>query len=78
MITRSSNLATNQLIELVRRSKCYADCPRVRRGAHSVLRGVEDQKAFDKGLINTTTSADLATLLAAIERGNASVEGKLR
>jgi beta-lactamase class A len=34
-----------------------------------VLRGVEDQKAFDKGMINTTTSADLATLLEAIEKG---------
>lgn len=69
MITRSSNLATNQLIELV-------SAPSVTQTAHefgaahiSVLRGVEDQKAFDKGLINTTTSADLATLLAAIERG---------
>ena len=35
----------------------------------AVLRGVEDQKAFDKGMINTTTSADLATLLEAIEKG---------
>jgi beta-lactamase class A len=34
-----------------------------------VLRGVEDQKAFDKGMINTTTSADLATLLSGIENG---------
>jgi len=69
MITRSSNLATNELIELV-------SAQAVTEGAHklgathiSVLRGVEDQKAFDKGLINTTTSADLATLLAAIENG---------
>ena len=34
-----------------------------------VLRGVEDQKAFDAGLINTTTSADLAILLRQIEKG---------
>ncbi len=69
MITRSSNLATNALIELV-------SAIRVTETAHqfgaihlSVLRGVEDQKAFDKGLSNTTTSADLATLLAHIEQG---------
>jgi beta-lactamase class A len=69
MITRSSNLATNELIELV-------SAQAVTEGAHklgaihiSVLRGVEDQKAFDKGLINTTTSRDLAILLAAIENG---------
>jgi beta-lactamase class A len=35
----------------------------------SVLRGVEDQKAFDRGMINTTTSADLARLLEGIEKG---------
>ena len=34
----------------------------------SVLRGVEDQKAFDKGLNNTTTARDLGVLMAAIEQ----------
>ena len=69
MITRSSNLATNALIELV-------GAAHVTEGAHAlgatrtqVLRGVEDQKAFDAGLINTTTAADLADLLAQIENG---------
>jgi len=37
-----------------------------------VLRGVEDGKAFDKGLINTTTARDLAIILRAIEEGRAS------
>ncbi|HVF39618.1 MAG TPA: serine hydrolase [Gemmatimonadaceae bacterium] len=71
MITLSSNLATNQLIALV-------DAKRVTEMARSlgatrmqVLRGVEDQKAFDRGMINTTSSADLATLLMAIETGRA-------
>jgi beta-lactamase class A len=36
-----------------------------------VLRGVEDGKAFAAGRNNTTTSADLATLLERIERGQA-------
>jgi beta-lactamase class A len=69
MIVRSSNFATNQLIELV-------GAARVTSGAHDlgathtqVLRGVEDQKAFDAGLINTITAGDLATLLVAIEKG---------
>ena len=69
MITRSSNLATNQLIELVSAARVTQTAHEFGATHMSVLRGVEDQKAFDKGLINTTTSADLATLLAAIERG---------
>lgn len=69
MITRSSNLATNQLIELVSPARVTQTAHEFGATHMSVLRGVEDQKAFDKGLINTTTSADLATLLAAIERG---------
>ncbi|HYI01033.1 serine hydrolase, partial [Hyalangium sp.] len=35
----------------------------------TVLRGVEDGKAYQKGLNNTATARDLATLLAAIEQG---------
>jgi beta-lactamase class A len=38
----------------------------------TVLRGVEDGKAYQKGLNNTATAQDLATLLAAIERGQAA------
>ena len=69
MITRSSNLATNQLIELVGAANVTATAHSLGARRLSVLRGVEDQKAFDKGMINTTTSADLATLLEAIEKG---------
>jgi Beta-lactamase class A len=69
MITRSSNLATNELIALVGASEVTAMAQSLGAVNTHVLRGVEDQKAFDAGLINTTTSADLATLLAAIEDG---------
>ncbi|HEY4956147.1 MAG TPA: serine hydrolase [Gemmatimonadaceae bacterium] len=69
MITRSSNLATNQLIELV-------GAAHITQGAHTlgatgiqVLRGVQDLKAFDAGLVNTTTARALATLLNEIESG---------
>ncbi len=69
MITRSSNLATNELISLVGASNVTAMASSLGATNTHVLRGVEDQKAFDAGLINTTTSADLATLLLAIENG---------
>jgi beta-lactamase class A len=38
----------------------------------AVLRGVEDGKAYEKGLNNTTTARDLATLLLAIADGRAA------
>jgi len=69
MIVRSSNLATNQLIELVGAANVTATARSLGAARISVLRGVEDQKAFDRGMINTTTSADLATLLEGIEKG---------
>ncbi len=69
MITRSSNLATNQLIALVGAANVTAMALTLGASHMHVLRGVEDQKAFDAGMINTTTSADLATLLLAIEEG---------
>ncbi|MEP6509937.1 MAG: serine hydrolase, partial [Gemmatimonadales bacterium] len=71
MITRSSNLATNELIALVGAVNVTAMARTVGATRMQVLRGVEDQKAFDAGMINTTTSADLATLLRQIETGNA-------
>jgi beta-lactamase class A len=71
MITRSSNLATNTLIALVGAEEVNRTMRSL--GAHriQVLRGVEDGKAFDRGLINTTTARDLATILRAIEDGRA-------
>ena len=69
MITRSSNLATNTLIALVGAE----EVTRVMRGLGArhiqVRRGVEDGKAYDRGLNNTTTARDLAVILKAIEDG---------
>ena len=72
MITRSSNLATNALIELV--GAAHVDSTAHALGAHSiqVRRGVEDGKAFQAGLNNTTTARDLAALMSAIEGGTAA------
>lgn len=71
MITRSSNFATNELIALVGADRVTAGARQLGAARIQVLRGVEDTKAFNLGLINTTTSADLAILLAAIEQGKA-------
>jgi beta-lactamase class A len=72
MITRSSNLATNTLIALVGAQEVNRTMRSLGAQRIQVLRGVEDGKAFDKGMINTTTARDLATILRAIEEGTAA------
>lgn len=72
MITRSSNLATNALIELVRADRANATAHELGARNIRVLRGVEDDKAFRAGMNNTTTARDLAVLLEAIETGRAA------
>lgn len=72
MITRSSNLATNTLIALAQPDSINALMRRLGASRMQVLRGVEDLKAFDKGMNNMATARDLATLLAAIETGRAA------
>jgi beta-lactamase class A len=72
MIVRSSNLATNAVIALI--GAHHADSTAHALGARTirVLRGVEDGKAFQKGMNNTTTARDLGMLLEAIERHTAA------
>jgi len=72
MITRSSNLATNALIELVRADRANATAHALGARNIRVLRGVEDSKAFRAGLNNTTTPRDLAVLMEAIETARAA------
>ena len=72
MIVRSSNLAPNLLIERVGAGRVTATIRRLGADSMVVLRGVEDGKAFEKGLNNTTTARDLATLLLAIAAGKAA------
>ncbi|MCP3144904.1 serine hydrolase [Pyxidicoccus xibeiensis] len=74
MITRSSNLATNSVIALVGAKKVNATLRSLGARKMTVLRGVEDGKAYAKGLNNTATARDLATLMAAIEQGKATSE----
>ena len=72
MITRSSNLATNALIELVGAERANATAHALGARNIRVLRGVEDGKAFRAGLNNTTTARDLSVLMEAIETERAA------
>jgi beta-lactamase class A len=72
MITRSSNFATNTLISLVGADAVTRTMRSLGANRIQVLRGVEDGKAFDKGMNNTTTARDLAIILKAIEEGRAA------
>lgn len=69
MITRSSNLATNLLIEKIGASRA-TDLMR-ELGAYeiNVLRGVEDEKAYAAGLNNVTSAKDLRIALEALVDG---------
>jgi beta-lactamase class A len=72
MIVRSSNLATNLLIDLLGASR-VADVMRQMGAYHvQVLRGVEDEKAFQAGFNNEIDAADLMLLLGAIARAATS------
>ncbi|MEO7363636.1 MAG: serine hydrolase [Gemmatimonadaceae bacterium] len=69
MITHSSNLATNALIERL-------DAPSITRltrelGATQMMvrRGVEDDRAYQAGLNNTTSANDLVALFVALQEG---------
>ncbi|HEX5436501.1 MAG TPA: serine hydrolase [Gemmatimonadaceae bacterium] len=72
MIERSSNLATDAVIALVGAKNVQHTMHELGAMRIRVLRGVEDLKAFDKGMNNTTTARDLATILAAIQENRAA------
>lgn len=62
MIILSSNLATNILIELVKPDSVMRTMKKMGANDIKVRRGVEDNKAYQKGLNNTTTAYDLLLL----------------
>jgi len=71
MITVSSNFAANLLIERVGAANVRKTVTRLGADGMVVLRGVEDQKAFDKGMNNATTARALAVLLQKLAGGKA-------
>ena len=71
MITVSSNFATNLLIEKLGVGNIRETVHSLHADGMKVLRGVEDMKAYEKGLNNTTTARGLEQLLDAIAHGEA-------
>ncbi len=71
MITKSSNLATNLMIDIVGAQNANASMRTLGAVDIQVMRGVEDNKAFEKGLNNTTTAYDLMLIMEALATGKA-------
>src|SRR6267143_6147077 len=78
METVSSNLATNLLITKVDAKRANATAHALGADSILVLRGVEDGKAYQAGLHNTTTARDIGMLLAAIANGKAATTASCR
>lgn len=71
MIIVSSNFATNLIIQKVGAQNVTQSMRQLGAKDIQVLRGVEDNKAFEKGLINTTTAHDLMLIFEKIANGQA-------
>ena len=72
MIVRSSNLATNLLVDRLGAARIDATVRSLGVEGVRVLRGVEDGRAFEAGLSNTVTASGLAALLERIGDGSAA------
>jgi len=71
MIIVSSNFATNLVIEKVGAKNVTNSMRQLGANDIQVLRGVEDNKAFEKGLNNTITAHDLMLIFEKIAKGEA-------
>jgi beta-lactamase class A len=69
MIIVSSNFATNIIIDLVDAKKVMQTMRELGASNMQVLRGVEDTKAFQKGLNNTTNAYDLRLIFEKMATG---------
>lgn len=69
MIIVSSNLATNIVIELADAKKVTQTMRDLGAEDIQILRGVEDSKAYEKGLSNTTTAHDLMIIFEQMALG---------
>jgi beta-lactamase class A len=71
MITRSSNFATNLLVDVVGVPTIQQSLEELRVDGVILLRGVLDQAAFDAGLNNEVTANGVLRLLRLIAEGRA-------
>lgn len=74
MITTSSNLATNLLVDLLGVAGIREALEREGIGGIDCIRGVEDEQAWAAGLNNTVTANGLVELFRAIHEGRPSDE----
>lgn len=74
MITESSNFATNLIVDLVGAKNANKTMHKIGAKDIKVLRGVEDNKAYNLGLNNTVTAYDLMVIFDHI--GNGTVISK--
>lgn len=72
MITRSSNLATNLLIDLADPRRIATTLAAIGAGEMHVLRGVEDGPAFRAGMNNTTSAYALMRVMEAVAGARAA------
>jgi len=68
MITYSSNIATNLMIQLVGAEETTQTMRELGAENIDVLRGVYDMKAFEQGLSNRTTAKDLGIIFEKLGR----------
>ncbi|HET7229326.1 MAG TPA: serine hydrolase [Longimicrobium sp.] len=72
MITRSSNLATNLLIDLADPRRIERTMAAIGAGEMHVLRGVEDGPAYRAGMNNTTSAYALMRVMEAVAGARAA------
>jgi len=71
MIVTSSNLATNLLVDLVGIDQLKANLARLELEGIELVRGVEDDAAFEAGISNRVTARGMVRVLRHIEEGTA-------
>jgi len=69
MITISSNFATNILIDYIGAKNITKSMKEIGAKNINILRGVEDIKAYDLGLSNTTSALDLLIIYEGLAKG---------
>jgi beta-lactamase class A len=70
MLAVSDNAATNALIEIVGAERVNALAARLGLAATALRRAMMDVEAAERGEDNTTSAADMATLMAALGRAD--------
>jgi beta-lactamase class A len=71
MIIHSSNLATNLVVEILGAKNITQTMRTLGAANINILRGVEDMKAYEAGLSNTTTARDMLVIYEKIATGRA-------